>query len=301
MKLILTGATGFIGKALQKILTQKGYEFIILTRQTPKEKTPNGIRYVQWDPPQAGPWQEAFETTDAIINLAGEPIASKRWTKTQKFKILESRCDATQAIVHGIEKARHKPKLLINASAVGYYGPHGDEEITEKQPAGNDFLAQTCKAWEAHALRAEDFGLRVVRLRIGIVLDQGGGALEKMIPPFRFFFGGPLGNGKQWMSWIHREDVAGMILFALENDQVRGAFNATAPHPVTMKEFAQTLGSLMHRPSFMPVPALALKILLGEMSEMLLTGQKVIPEKALAFGYSFRYPNLKQALEAGLK
>jgi len=256
------------------------------------------LRFVHWNPLEEGAWQEHLKDADACINLAGEPIAAKRWTKTQKLKIIESRCDATQALVHAIQNLQKKPKVLINASAVGFYGPHGDEIITENEKPGSDFLAQTCKAWEAHAIRAQDFGLRVVRLRIGIVLEKGGGALQKMIPPFQFFMGGPLGNSRQWMSWIHRDDVVGLILWALENSQVSGALNATAPNPMTMKEFAAILGQVMRRPSFAVVPAFVLKALLGEMSDLLLKGQRVIPEKALRLGYTFKYSSLESALRA---
>lgn len=302
MKIVLAGGTGFVGSSLQTALSQQGHEVVILTRQKTREtqSTPK-LRFVPWDPTKNGAWAEHLKDVDACINLAGESIAAKRWTKVQKFKIIESRCDATQALVHAISKLSKKPQVLINASAVGFYGPHGDEIMTEKDGPGKDFLAQTCKAWEAHAIRAQDFGLRVVRLRFGIVLEKDGGALAKMIPPFKFFIGGPLGDGKQWMSWIHREDIIGMILWALENQQVSGPVNATASNPVTMKEFAATLGKIMGRPSFAAVPGLVLKILLGEMSDLLLTGQRVIPEKALALGYRFKYPSLETALQAILK
>ncbi len=299
MKIILTGGTGFVGASLQSALSQQGHQVDVLTRrhgQPTLEKS--GIRFVHWDPMKGGAWQESLKDADACINLAGESIAAKRWTKAQKMRVIESRCDATQALVHAIYRLQKKPKVLINASAVGFYGPHGDEIVTEKDGPGKDFLAQTCKAWEAHAIRAQDFGLRVVRLRIGIVLEKGGGALAKMIPPFRFFIGGPLGNGRQWMSWIHREDIIGLILWALENSQVSGALNATAPNPMTMKEFAAILGQVMRRPSFAAVPAFVLKLLLGEMSDLLLNGQRVIPEKALQLGYQFKYPSLEPALSS---
>ena len=302
MKVILTGGTGFIGRAVSEALAQKGHEVIILTRQPSKSEEP-GIRlhHRYWNPPEPDHGQNEIDGAGAVINLAGEPVVAKRWTRKQKLKILESRCDATQALAHAIQKAKSRPQVLINASAVGYYGPRDDGAVTEQEAPGNDFLAHVCKAWEAHAIRVEDFGVRAVRLRIGVVLAKGGGALAKMIPPFRLFLGGPLGNGRQWMSWIHREDVVGLILFSLANAKVRGALNAASPNPVTMKEFAETLGKVMHRPSAATVPAFVLKILLGEMADMLLTGQKVIPAKALDLGYQFRYPVLQQALEAILR
>lgn len=297
MKIVLTGGTGFIGYSLQNSLIQQGHELIVLSRRPVQDSNPS-VRYVLWEPTRGNEWELSLRGADACVNLAGEPIAAKRWTKAQKLKIIESRCDATHALAHAIQKLEKKPKVLINASAVGWYGPRGDEIITEEQRPGTDFLAQTCKAWETHAVRAEDFGLRVVRLRIGIVLEKGGGALQKMIPPFQFFIGGPLGDGRQWMSWIHREDVVGLILWALENSKVSGPLNATAPNPVTMKEFADTLGKVMGRPSFAAVPGFVLKTLLGEMSDLLLKGQRVVPEKALRLGYQFKYPSLEPALRA---
>ncbi len=301
MKLAIAGGTGFVGKALTQTLLQKGHELVILTRQSALQRqSSDKTRYVTWDPSRHELGGNTLENIDVIINLTGESIAAKRWSHKQKLKILESRCDSTQTIVQAIRKTQKKPKVLINASAVGYYGPRDDRITTEKDGAGKDFLAQVCKAWEAHAIRAEDFGVRVVRLRIGIVLEKGGGALQKMIPPFQFFMGGPLGSGKQWMSWVHRQDVIGLILFALENPEAKGAINATAPNPVTMNEFARTLGKVMHRPSFARVPGFMLKILLGEMSDVLLTGQKAVPEKSISLGYRFRYPTLQEALESCL-
>jgi uncharacterized protein (TIGR01777 family) len=254
------------------------------------------MRFVQWNPSAPTLPAECVEACDGILNLAGEPIAARRWSQKQKTKILESRCDATRALVQAAARAARKPRFFINASAVGYYGPRGDEPVTEKDAAGEDFLARTCLAWETEARRAEEAGIRVVRLRIGIVLALGGGALAKMIPPFRFFLGGPLGSGRQWMSWIHREDLTGLILF-LMGREISGPVNATAPNPVRMKEFAQTLGRTLKRPARAPVPAFMLRFLLGEMSEMLLEGQRVVPEQALSLGYRFRFPRLEEALE----
>ena len=298
MRLILTGGTGFVGTALREILTQKGHEVVILTRQASREKQP-GIRtrYVYWNPPGGGPWERELDGMDGVINLAGEPLVGKRWTAEHKQKIEGSRAGSTRAIVEAIRGSKRKPLFLINASAVGYYGSHENEELTEENPAGKDYLAQTCQKWEMEALRAEAFDVRVVRLRIGIVLEKGGGALAKMLPPFQMGLGGPLGSGRQWMSWIHREDLTGLILWAIEKKEIRGAFNATAPAPVTMKEFSGTLGRALHRPAIFPVPEFAVKLLLGEMSEVLLKGQRVLPKRALSSGYSFRFPKLEQALQ----
>ena len=298
MKILLAGGTGFVGNALRESLIEKGHEVLILTRQSGKENHP-GIRtrYVYWSPPQEGVWEKELEGTDAVINLAGESIANKRWSRDQKRKIRESRTESTKALIDGIQKARRKPPVFLNASAVGYYGPRGEEEINEDAGAGHDFLAETCKAWEAEALGAENLGIRSIRLRIGIVLEKGGGALAKMLPPFKLGLGGPLGTGRQWMSWIHRKDLIALIHFLLENKDARGVYNATAPHPVTMLEFAGTLGRVLHRPAFFPVPGFALKILLGEMADMLLTGQRVLPKRVLWAGYSFKFSSLEPALK----
>ncbi len=302
MRLVLTGGTGFIGTRLRESLVEKGHEVVVLTRQASRENQPGlRTRYFYWNPPEGGAWEKELEGMDGVINLAGEPIVGNRWTQKQKQEILESRAGATQAMVAAIRKTKRKPLFLINASAVGYYGPHGDEELTEGTPHGKDFLAQVCQAWEAHALRAEDFGLRVVRLRIGIVLERGGGALAKMLFPFQLGLGGPLGSGNQWMSWIHREDLIGLIHLLLEKKEVRGAVNATAPHPVRMREFAKTLARVLHRPAVFPVPGFVLRILLGEMADLLLTGQRVLPRQALALGYPIKFPGLEEALRAILK
>lgn len=239
-----------------------------------------------------------MDGAEGVIHLAGEPIAGKRWTAEQKQKIRSSRIDTTRALVAAIAAAKQKPRFLINSSAIGYYGARGDEALNEQAGPGSDFLARLCVDWEGEAIKAEEHGLRVIRLRTGIVLGRGGGALAKMLLPFKLFIGGPLGSAKQWMSWIHLEDEIGLIQFLIENPQARGVVNATAPNPVTMKEFCQTLGRALHRPSWAPVPAFALRLMLGEMAEMLLTGQRVLPEKALSLGYRFRYPDLREALRA---
>lgn len=302
MRLLLTGGTGFIGSALRESLTHAGYEVLILTRQASRENQPGlRTRYSYWNPPHRGAWEKELEGVEGVINLAGEPIVGKRWTQGQKQKILESRVGTTQALVEAIRHAKRKPSFLLTASAIGYYGPHGSEELTEGSPPGKDFLSQVCQAWEAQASRVEELGLRLVRLRIGLVLEKGGGAISKMLPPFQWGLGGPLGTGRQWMSWIHRKDLVGLIHFAFKKKEVRGPLNATAPHPVLMKEFAQTLGAVLHRPAFFPVPGFVLKTLLGEMAEIVLTGQRVLPKRALELGYSFQFPRLEAALEGILQ
>ena len=300
MKLVITGGTGFIGRPLCETLQQAGHELVVLTR-TPRPGPNARIRFVVWKPGVRGPWQREFEGADGLINLAGESIAEGRWTLQRKHAIAESRVGTTKLLVETMGQARQKPRVLVNASAIGYYGPRGDEPVTEAESPGTGFLAETCRQWEQAAQAAESCGVRVVRLRIGIVLARDGGALAKMLPPFRWGLGGPLGSGRQWMSWIHRDDLAQLIRFALERPQTTGAFNATAPNPVTMREFARTLGRVLHRPAVAPVPGWVLRMALGEMAEMLLTGQRVLPDAARRLGFAFRYPKLAEALSACLQ
>jgi len=298
MKILITGATGFIGSALVKALLEKGHELVLLSRSR-RPSVPNDprVRAVFWNPDGEPNGVQEVDGADAVVNLAGEPMAAKRWTKGQKEKILSSRANATQIITRSIQNARKKPEVLINASAVGFYGPRGNEELTEESSAGVGFLADVCKAWEAHALRAGEFGVRVVRLRLGIVLARQGGALKMMVPPFRMFLGGWLASGNQWMSWIHLEDVVRLILFALENRGSEGAINATAPQPVTNKAFSMVLAQVIGRPCLAPVPAFVLKLMLGEMADLLLSSDRVIPRRARELGFSFRYPDIREALE----
>ncbi len=298
MRLVIAGGTGFIGSALCTRLLEQDHSLTVLTRKPPSTMVSPSIKRITWEPGSAGAWEEAVDGADGVINLAGEPIAAKRWRETQKEKIRSSRINTTRALVAAIAKAKTKPKFLLNASAAGYYGPHGDETLTEKADPGRDFLSRVCIDWEEEAKKAEDYGLRVIRLRTGIVLGKGGGALAKMVPPFKLFAGGPLGTGRQWMSWIQMEDEIGLILSLMENPNARGAVNATAPNPVTMKEFCKTLGRILHRPSWAPVPAFALRLLLGEMADMLLAGQRVLPAEAQRLGYAFKYPTLLEALQA---
>jgi len=302
MRLILAGGTGFIGRALRESLVREGHEVLILTRQSSLENQPGvRTRYRFWNPPEGGTWESELEGMEGVINLAGEPVVGKRWSREQKEKILDSRLNTTRALVEAMKKTKKKPFFLLNASATGYYGPREDETLTEETAGGDDFLAQTCRLWEEEAYRAENLGIRVVCLRIGIVLEKDGGALGKMLLPFQLGLGGPLGTGRQWMSWIHREDLIGLIHLILEKKEIRGAVNGTAPRPVRMKEFAKTLGSTLHRPAFFPVPGFGLKILLGEMADILLTGQRVEPARALGAGYPFKFSELETALKEILR
>ncbi len=301
MRLAVAGGTGFIGSALCARLLEAGHFLTLLTRRpAPLTISPNK-KWQTWDGTSPGSWEAALEGIDGVINLAGEPLAEKRWSEEQKKKIRDSRIDSTRALVTAISKARQKPKFLLNGSAIGYYGSHGNEALTEAAQAGDDFLARVCREWEAQAEKAENYGLRVIRLRTGIVLGESGGVLAKMLLPFKLFVGGPPGGGSQWMSWIHLEDEIGLIEFLIANGGAKGAVNATAPNPVIMKEFCSTLGKVLRRPSWAPVPAFALRLVLGEMSDMLLTGQRVLPERAQKLGYSFRYSDVYQALKACMR
>ncbi len=297
MKLVISGASGFIGSTLVERLANKNHTLILLSRSR-RDGGRSNIQWTAWEPGQAGTWQEAMDGADGVIHLAGEPIAGKRWSEAQKQRLRESRIDTTRMIVAGIAKAKQKPKFLINSSAVGYYGPHGDETLTEESPPGSDFLGQLCAAWEAEASKAREQGLRVSLVRTGIVLGKGKGALAKMVPPFKLFAGGRLGSGKQWLPWIHIEDEVGLIDFLVEHEKADGPFNATAPNPVTMDEFCKALGRVLNRPSWAPVPASILSLMLGEMAEMLLTGQRALPQAAQKLGYEFKYPNVLEALES---
>lgn len=298
MKIIISGGTGFIGKSLLEALAKEGHELLALIRQgsTALNDVPN-VRRVVWDGKTLGDWAASLEGADAVINLAGEPIAGKRWTKEQKALLRSSRLDTTKILVEALSKTKKRPQVYINASAVGYYGPVLHNVISESYRKGSGFLADLCAEWEEAANGAASLGIRTVILRIGIVLEHGGGALAKMLPPFQFFMGGPLGSGTQWFPWIHRDDVVGIFLHVLHDKTLQGPVNTTAPQPVTMSEFCSLLGKVMGRPSWAPVPAFVLKMLLGDMAEMLLTGQRTVPEKLLNAGYKFKYPSLLGALE----
>jgi uncharacterized protein (TIGR01777 family) len=287
-----------MGWALGPWLLELGHSLTLLTRGAPRDPGGATKRWLQWTPGVLTEWKSALDGADGVINLAGEPIAEKKWSATQRRRIEKSRIDGTRGLVQAIAEAAHKPQLLISASAIGYYGPRRDEIITEAAGPGSDFLSTLCREWEAEAEKAQGFGVRVVRLRTGIVLGSGGGALGKMAAPFKYFVGGKLGSGKQWMSWIYLEDHVRLIIELMSNSRANGPVNATAPNPVTNKDFCQTLGKVMRRPCWATVPGLALKLAVGEMADMLLTGQRVVPAVAEKLGFQFRYPKLEEALEA---
>jgi uncharacterized protein (TIGR01777 family) len=292
MNILITGGAGFIGRALTKELRTYGHKVIITTR-----RQSDATDKLTWNPPDIFP-PEIMSGFDAVVHLAGESIASGRWTEARKKLILSSRINFTQALVQSIEKSERKPKVLISASAIGYYGAHGDEFVVENSPPASDYLAYVCVKWEEEALKAEKSGVRVVLLRTGGVLGADGGALLPMMIPFKLFLGGPIGNGKQWFSWIHMDDEVGIIKFALENDSLSGPLNLTAPHPVTNKEFSDSLGRALHRPSWFAVPGFIVKLSLGELGDILLTGQRVLPDRALKAGYRFKYEEVNEALRA---
>lgn len=297
MKLVVTGASGFIGSALTERLLQDGHSLILLAYTAPPTASSANKRWLHWTPGASGEWEKAVDGCDGIINLAGEPIASRRWSNRQKRRIRLSRIETTSSLVSAIEKSTVKPKFLINASATGFYGDRGEALATEETVPGYDFLARVCQDWEAEALKAESLGCRVALLRTGVVLGPENGALEQILMPYRFFVGGPLGSGKQWMSWIHLEDEIGLIRFLVEHENAHGPINATAPNPVTNTEFSKALGRVIKRPAWLGVPAFALRVMAGEMAEMLLGSQRVFPAAATKLGYQFRYPFLVDALE----
>lgn len=296
MKALIFGGTGFIGKHLCSELLSADYKVTIVSRN-PKNSglSGSGAEVVEWDVSAGALPVELLDGVSLIVNLAGESIGNRRWTPPVKEKILQSRVQITQAIVNAIKKQKVVPAVLINASAVGFYGPREDAEITENTLAGHDFLAEVCQAWEEEAFKAQTSGVRVVVVRIGVVLGDEG-ALARMKAPFRFYIGGPMGAGTQWMSWIHVKDLTRLIRFVAENQNISGPVNATAPEPVVMTEFCNTLGQVMGRPSWLPVPGFLLQAVLGEMSAMLLNSQRVLPRKVLKEGFSFRFPALQNAL-----
>jgi len=298
MNLVITGASGFIGSTLVEQLCNEGHTLMLLSRKPPAAKILPKKRWLSWQPGVSGEWEKSIDGADGIIHLAGEPIAGKRWTSAQKEKLRKSRIETTGALIDALRKARVKPKFLISSSAVGYYGAHGDETITEDNAPGSGFLARLCLDWEAEAIKAKDLGVRVAFLRTGTVLGKGKGALVKMVPLFKFFVGGSLGTGKQWFPWIHLSDAVGLVKFLIDNDKAEGPWNVTAPNPVTMAEFCKALGKTLNRPAWAPVPAPLLSLMLGEMAQMLLTGQRAVPQAALRLGYHFKFPNLIRALES---
>jgi uncharacterized protein (TIGR01777 family) len=298
MPIVIAGGSGFLGQALARALAQDGHEVVVLTRRSPAMGR-DGSRAVEWTPDgSVGPWAAIISGAEAVINLAGESIAAKRWTAARKQRIRDSRTLATRSLAGAIEQARTPPAVFISGSATGYYGALGDELATEEHPAGTDFLAHVAVEWEAEAMRVHA-RTRVVCVRTGLVLARDGGALPKMLPPFRIGAGGPVGSGRQYWPWIHRQDWIDLVRFAIRHPAVMGPLNATAPAPVTNAEFARSLGRALRRPALLPAPAFALKLLLGEMAEaLLLSGQRAVPAKAKRLGYAFTFTQLDDALRA---
>ena len=296
MKALVTGATGFVGPRLLRLLDKP----VVVSRNPDRARQSIGHlagRIVRWDPMEGPPPPEAFEGIDVVYHLAGESVAGARWTTAQKARIRDSRVVGTRHLVQGIAQAATKPATLVSASAVGYYGSRGDEELTESASPADDFLARVCVEWEQEAMAAARLGVRVVTARTGIVLGSGsGGALAKMLTPFKLGAGGPLGNGRQWMPWIHVADLARLYVHADDHGEIRGPMNSVAPNPVRNSEFTKALGRQLHRPAFMPAPYLGLRIVFGEFAQVLFASQRVIPRVALDTGFTFQFPDITSAL-----
>ena len=302
MRVTVTGATGLIGSELVGALTARGDAVTVLTRDPAgaRARLGGGVEAVAWDPASGPAPSAALEGRDGVVHLAGEPVA-QRWSDAAKRRIRDSRELGTANLVAGIATAEPRPSVLVSASAVGYYGPRGDERVDETTPPGSDFLAQVCVAWERAATAAEQHGLRVALVRTGVVLDARGGALAKMLPPFKLGAGGPVAGGRQWMPWIALDDLVGLYLAALDGGpEWRGPLNGSAPEPVTNADFSKALGRALHRPAVAPVPRLALKLLYGEMEQIVTTGQRAVPARPLALGHAYRHPRLDEALRVAL-
>lgn len=300
MRVLISGVTGFIGSRLAADLSQTGHQIWGLSRDpdAARKKVPVLSDAFAWNPVAQQPPGNALADVDAVVHLAGEPV-NGRWTAKKKQRIRDSRVLGTRNLVKAME-ASGPPPVLVSGSAIGYYGDRGDAELTDDAGPGDDFLAETCQQWEAEARKAEELGVRVVIVRTGIVLGDDGGALEAMLPPFKMGVGGPLGSGKQWWSWIHRDDLVGIMQSAVEDDSMRGVYNGTAPNPMQQKEFGKVLGKVLRRPAFMPAPAFALKLVLGGFSTELLSSKRVLPRRLEEGGFAFRHPQLETALRAAL-
>lgn len=296
MKILVTGATGLIGRSLCRKLTDDGHTVIGVSRSS---RQPPGLMVAelqQWDP-QTGPIAStALDGIDAVVNLAGEPIDSRRWSEQQKNLIRDSRIVTTRNLVETLCSIDRKPEVLVSSSAVGFYGDRGDEQLDETSTPGRGFMSEICREWEREAERVTERGIRVVEVRTGVVLSREGGALQKMLTPFKFGIGGPLGSGKQWFPWIHINDIVGIFHHAIVTRLLSGPVNGVAPEPATNKEFTRELATALHRPAFLPVPEAAMRVLVGEMAEVLFGSQRVLPKVALESGYRFQYPALTEAL-----
>jgi len=297
MRVVITGGSGLIGSAAAKDLGSAGHEVVVLTRDPSRVKSlPPGTRAVQWDGKTSQGWGTLLDGDTAVLHLAGDPIAEGRWTEEKKRRIRQSRVESGRAVLAAIRQAKSRPRALLQGSAVGYYGACGGEVVTEAHAPGDDFLARVCVEWEASTAEAASLGVRRPVLRTGIVLSREGGALPKMALPFRMMAGGPMGGGRQWVPWIHIVDEVGAIRFLLEREDADGPFNLSAPEPLTNRDFSHALGRALARPSFAPAPGFALRLLLGEMADALLHGQRAVPQRLLELGYVFRYPEAAGAL-----
>ena len=299
MKITVTGATGLIGSRIVEQLRARGDDVSVLSRDPDRARKALGVEAHGWDPAEEAAPAAALAGRDAVVNLLGENVA-QRWSDDARRRIASSREVGTRNLIAGLRAAHPRPAVLVSASGSGYYGPHGDEPVTEEEPPAGDFLGALCASWEAEADAARELGLRVVRMRTGIVLDRNGGALGQMLLPFRLGIGGPIAGGHHYMPWIAAADVAGMYLAALDGDDWSGPINVTAPEPVTNQEFSKALGRALHRPAVAPIPALALKLLYGDMAQIILTGVRAVPARAQELGYRFRHPELDEALREAL-
>lgn len=297
MKVLITGASGLVGKELQRSLAAKGWDMLLATR-----KAPEAENEVQWDIETGFAEPERLEGIDAVVHLAGESVSGLRWNDEKKKAIRDSRVLGTRSVVNAISKLEKKPKVMVSASAVGFYGERGDEDLTESSTAGDNFLADVATAWEAEARRAEDAGIRTVLLRTGVVLSKEGGVLGTLLLPFKLGVGGVVGSGKQWISWISMDDHIAVINFVIENENIRGAINSVAPHPVTNEEFTKTLGEVLYRPTILPLPEFAVSMVFGEMGDaLLLASTKVLPRRLGESAFEFKYPTLQEAIGHAVK
>lgn len=301
MRIVIAGGSGFLGSALTDYFATRGHEVVVLTR-SPKESTPKGVREVAWSPDgHPGPWSNEIDGAGAVINLAGAGLAERRWSAKRKAELRNSRVYSTRSVVASFRKAAVKPSVLIQGSAIGYYGVAPEPTFDESCPPGRDILGDMCVAWEAEAHPVSALGVRLVFIRSGIVLAAHGGALQKMATPFKWFVGGPLASGRQVTSWIHLDDWVSLVAWAIDTGTAEGVYNATAPVPVTNEEFAKALGHALHRPSWIPVPAFALRVIVGEFAPIgLVRGQRVIPKRALESGFKFKYPTISEAMPAAI-
>jgi len=300
MKIVIAGGTGFIGRHVSQMLIHEGHSVILLSRHTPDGKHLVNIhaQHIQWDGRTQGSWAQECEGADVVINLSGAPIADSRWTEKRKQELIDSRVKSTRTLLSAIRYWRTKPHTFITASGIGFYGDRGEEVVNESSSPGEGFLPQLCQIWESTAMEGEGLGFRVIPIRIGMVLGPDGGALSKMTLPFRMFLGGPILPGTQFVSWIHLEDLARLILFLITHPSIREPINAVAPDAVTMRDFCNALGKAMKRPSWFPVPEFVLRMTLGELATMLTTGQRAQPQKALSTGFSFTYSTVQEALNS---